>query len=153
MIGMHGSVCSQLSSQFTPLLKERMLGEKGVKVRSWSFHWPYRVTMWLNSLSLTTPASVVLKMLLDTCLTWEWKKNTVKLNVNNHLHVSTSIWGITRPTSGSMKLLIVLSPPFGWEIPSSYSAGSQRAKGVLEAPRRGFFLKSKQEMSIFGNTA
>lgn len=44
-MGMHGSVCSQLSSQFTPLLKERMLGEKGVKVRSWSFHWPNKVTM------------------------------------------------------------------------------------------------------------
>lgn len=66
---MHGSVCSQLSSQFMPLLKERMLGEKGVKVRSWSFHWPNNVTMCVNSLSLTTPASVVLRMLLDTCLT------------------------------------------------------------------------------------
>lgn len=33
-MGVHGSVCSQLSSQFTPLLNERMLGEKGVKVRS-----------------------------------------------------------------------------------------------------------------------
>lgn len=34
-IGMHGSVRSQLSSQLIPLLKERMLGEKGVKVRSY----------------------------------------------------------------------------------------------------------------------
>lgn len=41
----HGSVRSQLSSQFTPLLKERMLGEKGVKVRSWSFHCPNNVTI------------------------------------------------------------------------------------------------------------
>lgn len=44
-MGMQGSVCSQLSSQFTPLLKERMLGENGVKVRSWSFHCPNKVTM------------------------------------------------------------------------------------------------------------
>lgn len=68
-MGMHGSVFSQLSSQLIPLLKERMLGEKGVKVRSWSFHCPNKVTMWVNSVSLTTPASVVLRMLLDTCRT------------------------------------------------------------------------------------
>lgn len=68
-MGMQGSVCSQLSSQFIPLLKERMLGENGVKVRSWSFHWPNKVTMWENSESLTTPSSVVLRMLLDTCRT------------------------------------------------------------------------------------
>lgn len=68
-MGMHGSVCLQLSSQFTPSLKERMLGEKGVKERSWSFHWPKKVTMWVYSESLTTPASVVLRMLLDTCRT------------------------------------------------------------------------------------
>lgn len=68
-MGMQGSVCSQLSSQFTPLLKERMLGENGVKVRSWSFHWPNKVTMCVICESLTTPSSVVLRMLLDTCRT------------------------------------------------------------------------------------
>lgn len=68
-MGMQGSVWLQLSSQFIPLLKERMLGENGVKVRSWSFHWPNKVTRWENSLSLTTPLSVVLRMLLDTCRT------------------------------------------------------------------------------------
>lgn len=50
-------------------------------------------------------------------------------------------------TSGRMKLLTVwLLKPLGWEMPSAYWAGSQRAKGVLEAPSRGFFLKSQ-----FGN--
>lgn len=44
-MGMQGSVCSQLSAQSNPLLKERMLGENGVKVRSWSFHCPNKVTM------------------------------------------------------------------------------------------------------------
>lgn len=34
--------------------------------------------------------------------------------------------------------------PVGWEMPSSYWAGSQRVNGVLEAPRRGLFLKANK---------
>ena len=68
-MGKQGSERSQLSSQLRPLLKERMLGENGVKVMSWSFHWPNRVTMLENSPSLTTPSSVVARMRLDTSLT------------------------------------------------------------------------------------
>lgn len=37
--------------------------------------------------------------------------------------------------------MVLLLKPFGSEMPSSYSAGSQRANGVLEAPSRGFFLQ------------
>lgn len=52
---------------------------------------------------------------------------------------------VTGPTSGSRKLLMVLLlKPFGSEMPSSYSAGSQRANGVLEAPSRGFFLQPNE---------
>lgn len=49
---------------------------------------------------------------------------------------------VTGPTRGSRKLLMVLLlKPFGSEMPSSYSAGSQRANGVLEDPSRGFLLQ------------
>lgn len=36
---------------------------------------------------------------------------------------------------------LLASHPFGWETASSYWAGNQRAKGVLDAPRSGFLLK------------
>ena len=68
-MGKQGSERSQLSSQLRPLLKERMLGDTGVKVMSWSIHCPNRTTMFENSLSLTTPSSVVARMRLDTSLT------------------------------------------------------------------------------------
>lgn len=49
-------------------------------------------------------------------------------------------------TRGSRKLLTDrFVHPFGWEMPSSYSAGSQRAKGVFDAPRRGLFLKGNKK--------
>lgn len=43
--------------------------------------------------------------------------------------------------------MVLLLKPFGWEIPSSYSAGSQRAKGVFEAPSRGLFLEPHRRSS------
>lgn len=43
--------------------------------------------------------------------------------------------------------MVRLLKPFGWEMPSSYSAGSQRVKGVLAAPSRGFFLKASKKRS------
>lgn len=53
--------------------------------------------------------------------------------------------GFQGHTSGSKKFLNVwFLKPFGWEMPSSYSAGSQRVKGVLADPRRGLFLKSNR---------
>ena len=68
-MGKQGSERSQLSSQLRPLLKERRLGEKGVKVRSWSIHWPNRVKMWVYSLSLTKPSSFDARIRLETSLT------------------------------------------------------------------------------------
>lgn len=50
-MGKHGSDRSQLSSQLMPLLKDRILGEKGVKDRSWSFHWPKKVIKSVYSVS------------------------------------------------------------------------------------------------------
>lgn len=38
--------------------------------------------------------------------------------------------------------MVLLLKPFGCEMPSSYSEGSQRANGVFEAPRRGLFLEA-----------
>lgn len=56
----------------------------------------------------------------------------------------------TGPTRGSRKLLMVLLlKPFGCEMPSSYWAGSQRVKGVLEAPSRGFFLEQNKRSCGF----
>lgn len=43
--------------------------------------------------------------------------------------------------------MVRLLKPFGWEMPSSYSEGSQRVKAVLEAPRRGLFLKESKRRS------
>lgn len=43
--------------------------------------------------------------------------------------------------------MVLLLKPFGWETPSSYSAGSQRAKGVFAAPSRGFFLEPNRRSS------
>lgn len=43
--------------------------------------------------------------------------------------------------------MVLLLKPFGWEMPSSYSAGSQRAKGVFEAPSRGLFLEPHRRSS------
>ena len=48
-------------------------------------------------------------------------------------------------TRGSRKLLNFLfwSQPIGSEMPSSYSAGNRRVKGVLEAPKKGLFLENR----------
>lgn len=70
--------------------------------------------------------------------------------INQKFTTAGSGSAFTGPTSGSRKLLMVLLlKPFGSEIPSSYWAGSQRVKGVLEAPSRGFFLERNKRSSGF----
>lgn len=72
------------------------------------------------------------------------------LGIINQVTMVTSSALIGR-TSGSRKLLMVLLlKPLGWEIPSSYCEGSQRVKGVLEAPRRGLFLQPNRRSSPSG---
>lgn len=70
--------------------------------------------------------------------------------VNHKLTTAGSGSASSGPTSGSRKLLMVLLlKPLGCEMPSSYWAGSQRVKGVLEAPSRGFFLRGHKRSSGF----
>lgn len=70
--------------------------------------------------------------------------------INHKFTTAGSGSAFTGPTSGSRKLLMVLLlKPFGSEMPSSYWAGSQRVKGVLEAPSRGFFLERNKRSSGF----
>ncbi len=66
--------------------------------------------------------------------------------ISIYVLIKSECLGFQGRTSGSKKLLTVRFgvQPFGTEMPSSYSAGSQRVKGVLEAPRRGFFLKANK---------
>lgn len=70
--------------------------------------------------------------------------------INHKLTTAGSGSALAGPTRGSRKLLMVLLlKPFGCEMPSSYRAGSQRAKGVLEAPSRGFFLERNKRSWAF----
>ncbi len=46
-------------------------------------------------------------------------------------------------------LILLRLHPLGIDTPSWYSAGSQRVKGLLEDPRRGFCLSKRKKLLFF----
>ncbi len=80
-IGKHGVSLLQVRVQSAPVLKAAVLELWGVKVRSWSIHWPHSTSRWDRDMSREMFSLWVYKTSCDTLRTctetvrsdWIWK--------------------------------------------------------------------------------
>lgn len=97
-------------------------------------------------------------MRLDTCLTCVWgcrkwilcREASCTYFFRAFCSVPSKDEILKCLTRGRMWLFTAWSrvQPLGVEVPSSYSAGRKRRKGVLEAPQRVFFLHERSRYTI-----
>lgn len=79
-IGKHGVSLLQVRVQSAPVLKAAVLGLWGVKVRSWSIHWPHSTSRWDRDVSREMFSLWVYKTSWDTLRTCK-ERVTGRLNI------------------------------------------------------------------------
>lgn len=145
MRGKQGGCCRQLVSQLTPVTKEDRVAGSGDKVTSWSRNWPHCMNMSERSWSLVSCSLGKRTMALETSRAYKnsWSQQRPGACISR-AGLFSFHWTLTRGTLKPLRLTLGVQPK-GTETPSSYSAGSQRTKARLEAPRVGLRLQRSTE--------